>query len=297
MSATKLELRTALGPVYRDVLPNPLRDCTPEEIPVIDLTPMFSEALSERHKVASQIRCAAVNNGFFYVKNHGIPTEVIARCEQQVLKFMRQPQEQKDLLDSRKHSKYYNGYHGNKKTQISPSESVDVREAFSFRYSPELDPDHPMDISQIPEEVKPWIRGEDFVWEGTRHLPGFRNDCLAYWGCCLTLARRLVRMFALSLDLAEDYWDDKVTYPGADGVFNYYPPRNEEEIKKGFVGLGSHTDLQLFTLLWQDHVGGLQILTKEGQWIKNRFKMEREEFLKRGDAVKLLAPSAVVING
>ncbi|RYP25881.1 hypothetical protein DL768_011645 [Monosporascus sp. mg162] len=297
MSTTKLELRTALGPVYRDVLPNPLRDCTPEEIPVIDLTPMFSEALSERHKVASQIRCAAVSNGFFYVKNHGIPTEVIARCKQQVLKFMRQPQEQKDLLDSRKHSKYYNGYHGHRKTQISPSESVDVREAFSFRYSPELDPDHPMDISQIPEEVRPWIRGEDFVWEGTRHLPGFKSDCLAYWGGCLTLARRLVRMFALSLDLAEDYWDDKVTYPGADGVFNYYPPRNEEEIKKGFVGLGSHTDLQLFTLLWQDQVGGLQILTKEGQWIKNRFKIEREEFLKREEAAKLLAPSAVVVSG
>jgi isopenicillin N synthase-like dioxygenase len=32
--------------------------------------------------------------------------------------------------------------------------------------------------------------------------------------------------------------------------------------------LGSHTDLQLFTLLWQDHVGGLQVLNKEGQWIK-----------------------------
>lgn len=74
-------------------------------------------------------------------------------------------------------------------------------------------------------------------------------------------------MFALSLDLTENYWDDKVTFPGADGVFNYYPPRNQEEVERNFVGLGSHTDLQLFTLLWQDQVGGLQVLTKEGQWI------------------------------
>lgn len=267
MSTTKLELRTALGPVYRDVLPNPPRDCTPEEIPVIDLTPMFSEDISERQKVASQIRKAAVTNGFFYIKNHGISPEVIARCKQQVLNFMRQPLEKKDSVDSRKYSKYYNGYIGNKKAQISPSESVDVRESFSFRYSPELDPDHPMDITQVPEEVRPWIRGEDFVWEGTKHLPNFKEDCLAYWAGCLTLARRLVRMFALSLDLAENYWDDKVTFPGADGVFNYYPPRNKEEIEKKFVSLGSHTDLQLFTLLWQDEIGGLQVLTKEGQWI------------------------------
>ena len=87
------------------------------------------------------------------------------------------------------------------------------------------------------------------------------------WAACLTLARRLVKAFALSLDLEEIYFDSKVTYPGADGVFNYYPPRTEEETASNDVGLGSHTDLQLFTLLWQDMTGGLQILNKDGQWI------------------------------
>ncbi|KAI1214811.1 Clavaminate synthase-like protein [Annulohypoxylon truncatum] len=265
---TRLELRTALGPVYRDVLPYPPRDCTADEIPVIDLAPMFSDELSDRKRVAADLRSAATNNGFFYIKNHGISDETIARCKQQVLNFMRQPQEKKDLLESRTHSKYYNGYLGNRKAQISRTETADVRESFSFRYSPELDPDHPMDISEVSPEVRSWIRGEDFVWEGTAHLLDFKKDCLAYWSSCLTLARRLVRIFALSLDLSEDYWDDKITHPGADGVFNYYPPRTEEEVQDNFVGLGSHTDLQLFTLLWQDSVGGLQILSKEGQWLR-----------------------------
>ncbi|KAI0540167.1 hypothetical protein GGR58DRAFT_511849 [Xylaria digitata] len=268
MSVTKLELRTALGPVYRDVLPYQPRDCTPDEIPIIDLEPMFSSELSDRRKVSLAIRAAAVNNGFFYVKNHGIPAETIARCKGQVLNFMRQPLEAKDQVGSRKYSKYYNGYLGRRKAQISPSETADVRESFTFRYSPELDPDHPKDISELPDEVRPWIRGEDFVWKGTEHLPGFKRDLVAYWSGCLRLARKLVGMFALSLDLEENYWDDKTTYPGADGVFNYYPTRTQEEIKQEFVGLGSHTDLQLFTLLWQDSVGGLQVLTREGQWIK-----------------------------
>ncbi|KAI1342068.1 hypothetical protein F5Y15DRAFT_374137 [Xylariaceae sp. FL0016] len=268
MSVTRLELRTALGPVYRDVLSNPPRECTADEIPIIDLEPMFSNELSERRKVAAAIRVAAVNNGFFYVKNHGIPTGVIKQCKEQVLNFMHQPQEKKDLVSSRTRSKYYNGYLARRSAQISPSETADVRESFSFRYSPELDPDHPMDLSEVPDEVRPWIRGEDFVWEDTGHLAGFQQDLLSYWRGCLTLARQLVRMFALSLDLEENYWDDKVTHPGADGVFNYYPKRNQEEIEQKFVGLGSHTDLQLFTLLWQDDVGGLQVLTREGQWIK-----------------------------
>lgn len=86
----------------------------------------------------------------------------------------------------------------------------------AWRYEPQYDPD-PKPLDAIPEEVKPWIRGEDFVWEGTSHLPGFKEEVLAYWAACLTLARRLVRIFALSLDLQEDYFDGRVTYPGADG--------------------------------------------------------------------------------
>lgn len=222
MSTTKLELRTALGPVYRDVLPYPPRDCTPAEIPVIDLEPMFSNELSERKKVSSAIRVAAVNTGFFYIKNHGIPSQTIARCKEQVLNFMRQPFEMKDLIRSHKHSKYYNGYLGRRRSQISPSETADVRESFTFRYSPELDPDHPEDILQVPDEIRRWIRGEDFVWEGTQHLPDFKRDCVSYWSACLRLARKLVRTFALSLDLEEGYWDEKVTYPGAECAFPNY---------------------------------------------------------------------------
>ncbi|ETS80797.1 hypothetical protein PFICI_08326 [Pestalotiopsis fici W106-1] len=268
MTTAKLELRTALGPVYRDVLLTPPRNCTPDEIPVIDLEHLCAADIAERRDVAQAIRSAAVNTGFFYIKNHGISQDVISKAKRQGLDFMRQSLEQKELISSRKYSKYFNGYSGAATTNISPSESVDIRESFSFRYSPELDPDHPTAMSEIPPEVRPWIRGEDFVWEGTAHLPDFKTDCVAYWASCLQLARKLVRAFALSLDLAEDYWDDKVTHPGADFVFNYYRPRSEQEVKGGFVGLGSHTDLQLFTLLWQDTIGGLQVLTKEGQWIK-----------------------------
>ncbi len=68
--------------------------------------------------------------------------------------------------------------------------------------------------------------------------------------------------------MPEDYFDSRTTYPGADGVFNYYPVTTAEESATNAVGLGSHTDLQLFTLLWQDMIGGLQVLNKEGQWIK-----------------------------
>lgn len=263
---TKLMLRTAYGPEYRDVLNTPPRDCTASEIPTIDLTQLYSPNLEDRKALALKIRYAGVNTGFFYIKNHGIPEETIANAKKQLLTFFKQSPEDKAKV-SREKSKYFNGWRGAGQTNIDPAASPDVNESLGWKYHPKYDPD-PKEASSIPAEVLPWIRGEEFVWEGTSHLPNFKTDVLAYWSACLTLSRRLVRIFALALDLNEHYFDDKTTFPGADGVFNYYPVRTKQEAERNDVGLGSHTDLQLFTLLWQDMIGGLQVLNKEGQWIK-----------------------------
>lgn len=56
---TKLELRTAYGPVFRDVLSTPPRDCTAEEIPVLDLTPLHEGSLTERKALAAELHKTA----------------------------------------------------------------------------------------------------------------------------------------------------------------------------------------------------------------------------------------------
>jgi hypothetical protein len=84
-SISKLELRTAYGSVFRDVLNIPPRACTAEEIPIIDLEPLHKSTLLERMALAEEIRAAAVNTGFFYIKNHGIEEEVIANARKQLL--------------------------------------------------------------------------------------------------------------------------------------------------------------------------------------------------------------------
>jgi hypothetical protein len=84
-ATSKLELRTAYGPVFRDVLNTPPRDCTAEEIPVIDLTPLYASKFEHRKELAAEIRAAAVNTGFFYIKNHGIDEKTIADAKKQLL--------------------------------------------------------------------------------------------------------------------------------------------------------------------------------------------------------------------
>ncbi|KAF6809837.1 2OG-Fe(II)oxygenase superfamily protein [Colletotrichum sojae] len=261
----KLQLASAYGPVYRDVLRTPIRDCDASEVPVVDLAGIRGSD-SDRKALAAVIRDAAENTGFFYIKNHGIPEQTIDAAFSQAQAFFGQPDEKK-LLASQKKSKFFNGWSQRRMGQISPTESRDHREGFSFRYDPRNDPET-KDPDAVPEAVRPWMKHEDFVWEGTAHLPEFKEDMVEYWQSCLTLARSMIRIFALALDVPENYFDDVTTYPGSDSVFNFYPKNTEPEDASIDVGLGAHTDLQCFTLLWQDAVGGLQVLTKDGQWVR-----------------------------
>lgn len=85
------------------------------------------------------------------------------------------------------------------------------------------------------------------------------------------LARKLVRVFALALGLDESYFDAIVTHPSADALFIHYPGTGGSNLdphdQLDNVGIGSHTDIQCFTLLWQDDSGGLQVLSRTDEWL------------------------------
>ncbi|EXJ88750.1 hypothetical protein A1O1_05682 [Capronia coronata CBS 617.96] len=263
-----LQLRSGFGPVYRQVSTAAPRECRPDEIPIIDIG-TIRDGPEARQKLAVEIKKAAEEVGFFYISNHGIDQGIIDNAQKAAWNFFRQPVEEKAKI-SRSRSRFYNGFTERGTVHVSPTETIDNKEGFSWRYDPKYDPEG-KDLTAVPEEVQAWIRGEDFVWEGTEHIPDFKKDTLTYWGACLTLARLLVKVFAVCQGLPETHFDSITTYPGADGVYNYYPGLTPEQASKDGpidVGLGSHTDLQCFTLLWQDHVGGLQVLNTEGQWIK-----------------------------
>lgn len=81
---TKLWLRSYddSGFTYRHVSTRPPRDCTPKEIPMINLASMFGN-LAERKALATEVLQAAESSGFFYIKNHGVPESAIGRAHEQ----------------------------------------------------------------------------------------------------------------------------------------------------------------------------------------------------------------------
>lgn len=75
----KLLLRSFDGVTHRLVSKKEPRDCTAEEIPVVDLTGIDGD-LDSRLAVARGILRAAETAGFFYIQNHGIPEETIQKA-------------------------------------------------------------------------------------------------------------------------------------------------------------------------------------------------------------------------
>ncbi|KAJ1548987.1 hypothetical protein HK405_011733 [Cladochytrium tenue] len=105
-------------------------------------------------------------------------------------------------------SKWFNGYKPPKTLRLNPFESVDVRESFSWQYDPKYD-ESAGDLDSVPPAVAAHFHAEEFVWDSTSNLPELKEFVIAYWRACLRFARSLIRAFALSLDLPEDFFDSR----------------------------------------------------------------------------------------
>jgi isopenicillin N synthase-like dioxygenase len=85
----------------------------------------------------------------------------------------------------------------------------------------------------------------------------------------LGLARHLFRLFALSLDLPETFFDSMTTHPGGIARLLYYPPPQRSQpalSSEEHIGLGAHSDYECFTLLLTSTTPGLEILKPSGRW-------------------------------
>lgn len=175
----------------------------------------------------------------------------------------------KDALHIR-HSPLFRGYEPADSTYVDPDSTAqpETKEAFNFGYEVALDPTGG-DGKYVELDGRPPQPGNTNVWPAEKDLPGFYTRVAEYYACVLQLARHLFRLFALSLDLAEDYFDELTTHPGGIARLLFYPPADEKrdvdgkegsENESESVGLGAHTDYECFTLLLADANPGLEIL-------------------------------------
>ncbi|KAJ3547128.1 hypothetical protein NM688_g5435 [Phlebia brevispora] len=225
-----------------------------EEIPVIDIQDVFSSDALARRTLANRIRDACINVGFFYVANHGIPQSVIEDALAAGKRFFALPQDAKALLDIHK-SPNFKGYTPLLGENTDPANRGDLHEGFDIGWE---------DLAGISRSDDGVMTGDN-VWPEA--LPGFREAVLQYYHAVVKLGKALFPLFALALDLPENFFDDKTTKPAAIMRLLHYPPQTGV-LDERVLGIGAHTDYECFTILWQDsNVQALQVLNNSRKWI------------------------------
>lgn len=224
------------------------------EIPVIDFAAMLGDDLTAKREVASALKQAATGVGFFYIRNHGVPAEVIAAMFAAGPDFFALPLDEKMQLHV-KLSSNNSGYTPLLEENTNPTARGDLHEAFDM--AAELAPDDPDLLSGNG------LYGVN-LWPES--VPQLRQAMLAYNREMLRLGRQLFGAFALALDLDEHYFAPMITKPTMAQRIVYYPSQ-DGAISEDQIGIGAHSDYECFTILAQHEVAALQVLNTAGEWI------------------------------
>lgn len=216
-------------------------------LPIVSIRPLI-----ERHgdidAVADAIDKACREFGFFYVVDHGVSMDLIARLERVSREFFALPQGEKDPISMDKGGRAWRGYFrvGAELTSGLP----DQKEGLYF--GQQFEPDHPLVQSQTP------MHGQNLFPVTPAELQETVLEYLSHLTC---LGHCLMRGIALALGIDAEYFEKNGT---ADPLVLFrifhYPSVADSEL----WGVGEHTDYGLLTILLQDSVGGLEVKTSRG---------------------------------
>ena len=223
-------------------------------IPVIDLSGALAAGSKQVNEVVHLLRQAATSSGFFYVKNHGIDPVLIQRqfalCEQ----IFDLPLSTKMKYDQSLNASHL-GFEQLSAQKSDYNAKPDIKEGFycGKTYSA----DHPYvlakyqgyGINQWPSEV-----------------PEMEQYCQEYIAELSLLAKRIMQLLALSLELDEHYFDECCHDPMMTLKMLRYPPHPADADENSF-GVGAHTDWGSITILAQDNCGGLEVCLPDGSWV------------------------------
>ncbi|KAL8746070.1 MAG: hypothetical protein Q9190_001855 [Brigantiaea leucoxantha] len=234
-------------------------------IPLVDVGPYLSPSCtpSETKHIASQIRTACQTTGFFRIQNHGIPASALSDILLQARRFFHDlPLSRKEELHIRNSSLFRGWEKGSDTSVDGEGKGEETKEGFNWGYERAIDLDGGVE-GYVELDGLPPNKGRENVWPREEELPGFKQGVGEYYTHVMRLARKILGLFAVSLGLEENWFEERgvMRHPGGIGRLLYYPPASPSAIgDKGQLGLGAHTDYECFTLLFSSGDPGLEIL-------------------------------------
>lgn len=220
-------------------------------IPTVDLADFTSGDAYRKEKFVQEIGNAYHEVGFVTVKNHGIDEKLIEKLYEQVKAFFNLPIETKKKYEIEELAGQ-RGYTSFGREHAKDSPVADLKEF--YHVGQEVTDDDPIK-KEYPDNIFP-----------DTELPEFRTVTLSIYQQFENTGRNLLRALAIYLKLDEFYFDKHIHNGNSILRPIHYPPI-ETEIPEGAVRAGAHEDINLITLLIGASADGLQVLTRQGEWI------------------------------
>ncbi|KAJ5860546.1 uncharacterized protein N7529_007856 [Penicillium soppii] len=246
-SAIEPEISTERIPIKPWSRPAP----TKEELdwaPLVEIDLSRFDEPGGKEALAKQLYDAVTRVGFWVVTGHGLSEERVLRQFSIGNAFFKEPLEEKRSFACNFAEGEYFGYRENE------------------RWIGDTGVKDNVEMLNIPKAIPVWddLPRHRLVRQNYDEIATFHRDLFD------NVIRKLFVLLAIILELPEDYLVNAHAYDKrSDDHLRYmiYNTRTQEEWDKAqAVTTGGHTDFGSLTLLFSQHIAGLQIRTPEGEW-------------------------------
>ena len=218
-------------------------------IPVVDLAEFVSGNSDSKAAFVQQLGKAYEEVGFVAVKNHGVPDQLIKNIYEYVQQFFSLPLEKKlayeitGLAGQR-------GYTSFGREHAKGSEAPDLKEF--FQYGQNVEDNDPIK-AEYPDNIQ------------VKEIDQFNETLYAAFKNFEKSGKALLQAIALYLNLDESYFDPFIHNGNSILRCIHYPPITVEP--SSAIRAEQHEDINLITLLVGASADGLEILTKQNEWV------------------------------
>ena len=235
------------------VLPFPARRRVPDSLPIVDLDGLDDPNPAVQRSAAGRIGEIAMENGFLYIRSHGVSSQLIEAVYEQARCFFAQ--------DAGFKGRYYIGHSPNHRGYVPVTEKGDYADEQGPRRYEAFD----MGVD-LPADDPDFLAGNPLlgpnVWPDQ---PGFRYILGRYFREVQRIGMTMCRAFEMALELPKGYFRQQMTKPISQLRLLHYLA-NERPESAMDVNMGAHTDYECFTIL-HSRSPALQILDLNSNWV------------------------------
>ena len=207
-------------------------------VPLIDLTAHQGDT----DRATEAVDNALAQIGFMVVRKAGIDPTLLQSVYSASKAFFTGPKAAKNACRYLSAEENF-GYQSLGQENLNPDAPADLKETFTMR-----------NIINRPPADERWPS------------PEFRDLMQAFYTQALSAGEHLQRILCSALKLDGDYFARCHSGENISLRLLYYPATETDRIEPEQMGAGAHTDYGLLTLLFQDDVGGLQVMDNQQQW-------------------------------